>query len=155
MEMFPQHGASRPLRSVWVALRAVAVGAVLVAACAGCGSSTASNSTTSPAKRASITFHGLPQYAGSTPVGHPNVNGSATTQTFTVVRASPRQVVQFYSRALAGWTVVEKPHALTSGSQSAWRGRFKRGNATLLVSAESTPSPNQEATQYSLDLRTS
>ena len=138
-------------RSVWSALAYTLVIVVVVSACGSSGGRT----TTKPGRTAgSVTFSELPRYKGGTSVSEPTVTGGKTTQTFEVDGASPQKILDFYARELrVSWTLREKPHALTDGSQSAWRGRWANGDATLLVSSEQTPTNKQGSAQYSLDLR--
>ena len=140
-------------RTVW---QAVAYTLVLVVAVAACGSS-GGHPTTKPGRTAgSVVFSELLGYPGAKSVAAPTVNGGATTQTFEVNGASPQKILNFYMRELGEpWTIREKPHALTGGSQSAWRGRWTNGGSTLLVSSEQTPTYKQGSVQYSLDLRKS
>lgn len=140
-------------RTVW---HAVAFTVVLAVAAAACGSSGGQPTTKSGRTAGSVVFSELPRYQGATSVAAPTVTGSVTTQTFEVDGASPQKILQFYSRDLGErWIMREKPHALTGGSQSAWRGRWTNGDATLLVSSERTPTDNQGGAQFSLDLRKS
>lgn len=144
--------------SIAAALRVIAcvlVLVVLVTFASACGSTTTDTATQPLAKTGPVSFEQVPRYQGSTPVAHSNVVGSATTQTFSLNGVSPQELLAFYSRELGHWTVIVKPHALTSGTQSAWRGRWSNGKSTIIVSSEATPGPYTKSLQYSLDLRTS
>ncbi|MDQ4131913.1 MAG: hypothetical protein M3179_01620 [Actinomycetota bacterium] len=99
-------------------------------------------------------FDQIPRYPRTDPLGAAAEKADVVSQSFAARNASPEHILDFYTRALLGWTVVEAPHPVGEG---AVRGVWAKDGRHLVVSASRAPTmeaddPETPMVQYNLQL---
>ena len=100
-------------------------------------------------------FGEVPLYPRSDPAGTRSEKADVTARSYFARGATPEQVLSFYEDDLDGWTQTEPVRQ----DNDAYRGTWRRGDRTLLVSAAPAPAVDtrpgdagQVLTQYNLQL---
>ena len=99
-------------------------------------------------------FDEIPRYPRTDPLGGAVEKGDVVSQSFVARNATPHQVLEYYERSLAGWSVVEPVRAVGEG---AVRGAWAKDGRHLVVSAGLAPTveaddPERPMAQYNLQL---
>lgn len=102
-------------------------------------------------------FDDVPRFPRSEPLGSRSEKAGVVAQSFRAFGASPRAVLEYYARSLAGWQQVEP---ITRTGTVDFRARWATDRWTLLVTAAPAPTTSdgnqadvpEPKTQYSLTL---
>lgn len=134
--------------------------AVLLVIAPACGSDDIGK-TAQPTPDASTfvrgSFDELPRYPRSDPLGPVSRKRETIARSYRARAATPEQVLDYFNRELegAGWAAVEGPRAI---GKTTWRGRWRRGDEVVVVSATNAPTLGDDArgddvfSQYSVSL---
>lgn len=128
--------------------------ASLTAACGNADVAPEAQPATDGANFVQGTFDELPRHPRSAPAGERSQKRDVVAQSFKVNGATPEAVMEFFQRALDGWTMVGEVEKIGVNS---FRGHWKRDRLRLTVTATGGPTLSEEgevASQYSLSLRT-
>lgn len=102
-------------------------------------------------------FDEVPRFPRSEPLGSRSEKGGVVAQSFRAFGATPKSVLDYYTRSLPGWEQVEP---ITQTGTEDFRARWARDAWTLLVTAAPAPTTSdgnqadvpEPKTQYSLTL---